>query len=524
MNRILRDWIAETMRRRGEDLPRRPFAVGLVDPCCYDPAAARRAAAVALVQLVADGRAAVSFRRGESYATLETRAVNIDGSLVEPPSLASVDFLELLFGVAAHEGGHLSHSRVPRRLSPIRLWLLNVIDDERIEVAIARDWPPLASPLATTRAQLIRDDVPLRGFLGALFYLVRAPDRMSFLVWRLHRGRLEQAIEILTPFPGSPEDVTRAVSRLVELVPEEERRSPPKFPSFDLKGRSRWRRRGDLRPGPRIRLGNDADAWSEETPKVVWRDAAPDAAGYATASAAARADARVLRDALTTSLKPRWRPMAPTGRIDRRRLHAWSFDERIFRTAEPAPCELTLAVILDLSGSMREWWSELQRVAVAFCEAVHGLRHVRLYVYGHAADGEGEPQTEIVRFATPARGPVLCLGSLPPGANNRDGHALELIASDLLVREASRRTVRVAVHLCDNEPAACDYGGVPARRATQQASEAFGRSFGPLVTLVFGADEEVGGGDPKVVRWREDGGLRDLAKAIAGLVGSPPRA
>jgi hypothetical protein len=525
MSPLLRRWIEETIRRRCEDLPRRPFTPGLVDPQSLDPAAARRAAAVAIVGLIADRLVVVGFRRGESFAVLESRAVNIDGALVEPPTLASVDFHELLFGVGAHEAAHIRYSCILRRPSAIRLWLQNVIEDERIEVAIARGWPPLASPLATTRAELIKSDPALHGFLGALFYLVRAPARMPLLLWMLHRRRLERAIRILTPFPESAADASRAVRRLMRLVRSDERRTLPRLPSFDLSGGSgRRRRRGDLRLGLRSRHAVEEDAWSGETPKAVWSDADGDAAGYTAACIAARADAHVFREALTTALRPRWRPMAPTGRIDRRRLHAWPFDDRIFRVAEPEPCRLTIVLILDLSGSMRSWWNELQRVAVAFSEAAHGLRHVRLHVYGHAADGGGEPQTEITRFATPARGRVLGLGSLPLGANNRDGHALELVASDLLVREASRRAARIAIHLCDNEPAACDYGGAPARRATRLAMAAFTRSFGPLLTLVFGGHEKAAGEDPMVVRWRAEGGIRDLANAIARHLGGAGQA
>lgn len=514
MSPELTEWIEATARRRYERLRGVPFAPGLVDPRCANQGAARRAAAAVLVTLVGGRPAAVHFRPGESYANLEDLVVNVDGALVEPAALASVDFLELLFGVAVHEGGHLYDSRILYSTIPVRRWIYNVVEDERIEVATARRWPALAPLLATTRRELIRPE-HARGFLGALFLLVRAPAKLPFLTWGLQRRRLLRAMRILTPFPDTHAAVLRAVRRLALLVPDEERRKPPSFPCLELRGRKRpGRGRGDLRRGHHGASASGADAWSSDVCEVRWDQADVDAAGYADAALSARADALVLRAALIAAVKPRWRPMATLGLVDRRRLHAWQYDDRIFRTAAPTPREVTIVLILDLSGSMRSWWSELRRVAVAFSEAACGLRHVRLFVYGHAADGDGEPRTEVTRFATPARGPVLGLGTLPPGANNRDGHALDLIAGDMRARAARNSGARIAIHLCDNEPAAHAYGGLPARRATETAMERFARSFGPLLTLVFGGSRKEEGTDRRVVRWREQGAMRELASSI----------
>jgi hypothetical protein len=511
----LSTWIETTARRRGEHLAGAPFAPGLVAAHAADPAACRRAAAAVLVTLVGDRPASVHFRRGESYANLDDLVVNIDGALVEPKgAVASVDFLDLLFGVAVHEGAHLYESQTLRRTTAVRRWIHNVVEDERIEVATARRLPALGPVLATTRRELIRP-AEARGFLGALFLLVRAPTKLGLMAL-LHRRRLESAIRILTPFPETHADVLRAVRRLARLVPRDEARRPPSFPCLELRGRARvGRRGGDLRRGRGGGGAREMDAWSGDACEVRWQEAEADAAGYACAAAAAHGDALLLRAALTAAVTPRLRPMATRGRLDRRRLHAWRWDDRIYRTITAAPRDVTILLILDLSGSMRSWWDELRHVAVAFSEAVCGLAHVRLFVYGHAADGDGEPRTEITRFATPARGPVLGLGSLPPGANNRDGHALDLIARDVTARVGRRADARIAIHLCDNAPAAQDYGGLPARRATADAMQRFGCTFGPLLTLLFGAGKDTGSPDRRVVRWRDEGGMRDLATALA---------
>jgi hypothetical protein len=471
--------------------------------------------ATAIVSLVGGRAADVGFRRGDSWATPDTGAVNIDGALLEAPHLESAEFPELLIGVAAHEGAHLRWSRAWRRASPLWRYLYNVVEDERIEAAAARRWPPLAAPLETTRRALVRAEPGPRGFLVALFLLVRAPERMTSLLWVVHRRRLRRAMEILTPFPESAAEVLVAVRRLARLVPPEERARPPELPAFGVRGRARRGGSAGEEEGAGGWPFGREDEWSDVTPPELWTDARPDPAGYAAARAAAAADARLVHAALAAAVRGAPRPLARTGLLDRRRLHAWRWDPRVFRTGRPAPRPLTLVLVLDLSGSMRGWYDPVQRIAVAFSEAACRLRHVRLHVYGHAADGDGRPRTEITRFATPARGPVLALGTLPEGANNRDGHALALIARDLAAREPDRRRARLALHLCDEDPLACAYAGLPARAATERARAAFQRSFGPLVTVRFGGPRTPA--RPDVLPWRE-GATRALAAAGAARV------
>src|SRR5262249_1663621 len=150
-----------------------------------------------------------------SYANLERALVNVDGALVAPPESAPQELDESMVGVASHEGGHLRYSEGPgKKASALRQWLYNVVEDERVEVAVARRWPALSPPLAAARRMMLRaDDAARSGFLFALFYLVRAPERMPAHLWSGYQRSLEKAMRILSPFPETPEEVVAALRR-----------------------------------------------------------------------------------------------------------------------------------------------------------------------------------------------------------------------------------------------------------------------------------------------------------------------
>jgi hypothetical protein len=527
MIRALESWVAETRRRRGEHVQGEPFSPGLVDPATIDPAAVRRRVAANIVALVGNRPTCVTFDEGDSCASLDQGVVNIDATFIDPPASRCDLVDELLVGVAAHEGGHLLLSRgLRKRPTRLRQWLYNLVEDERIEAEVARRWPPLSPPLSTTREELIRSDTRSHRFLGALFFLVRAPDRMPLLAWIVHERRLRMVTRILTPFPATPAEVEAAVSKLERIVPTAERSNLPRFPSLTLRRRGRTRLAGAPReisgPVRRGRRTRKAE-WRDHEPPVVWKTAPPDPAGYASLRATVMPEARALRAAVLAATTVRRRTALQHGVLDRRRLHAWAFDDRLFRTAQQAARDITLVLILDLSGSMRSRWRDLTRVAVTFSESVRGLPHVRLYVYGHAADGDGFPCTEITRFATPACGQVLSLGSLPSGANNRDGHALELIARDCSARDGAQRRTRLAVHVCDCDPHASSYAGLPARQATRRGVVTFQRVLGPLVVLGMDVPAACDPAPAKMVPWHEACFATDLGHVLAGILAAHRR-
>ena len=157
MNANHRDWVAKTLARRGP--PGRPFAAGLVPPECSDPERALQAAAVAALSAIAARRVSVGFEAGMSYADVENGVANLALDVAQSGDASWL--AERVIGLGAHEGAHLRLSRArPAGESPLFAWLHNLIEDERIECALARYYPVLAFPLAQ-----LRRDVGPGGFL-----------------------------------------------------------------------------------------------------------------------------------------------------------------------------------------------------------------------------------------------------------------------------------------------------------------------------------------------------------------------
>lgn len=478
------DWVAKTRARRGP--PGVPFATGLVPDDCADPERALQAAAVAALHAIAGRRISVGFEAGASYADLENDVANLAFEIAQcgdPRWLA-----ERAIAIGVHEGAHLKLSRVrPSGEPPLFGWLHNLIEDERIECAIARYYPVFAFPLAQLRRDVLRVEPAPVGLVAVLFMLVRAPDRLVPRAWRRNEAFVRAVTEILEPFPRSPAAVTRATRRIFELLPEELRRAEP--PSH-LLGHGCTHEGGHPRDewGGRRRRGGHG--WSGDPggvasdPPVRWSDAARDAAGYERIRREVMAEARWLADRLRALLPRRRDERARTGLLDRRRLYAYRHDERLFRVRGPRPHALSVAVIMDLSGSMRGACEALaQRVAITFAEAAALLPGVRLHAYGHSADLAGTPSTDVVRFPAAPNGRLEGLGALPIGRNNRDAHAITAIGRDLVERAGRRAGPRIAVLICDGLPDAKGFHGEAALRATRQSIARLEHDWGPTILL-----------------------------------------
>src|SRR5262249_14224645 len=154
-------------------------------------------------------------------------------------------------------------------------WLYNLVEDERVEVQVARRWPALSSPLATARERLLRCDASEKSFLGALFHLVRAPDRMPPRLWSAHAALLERAIRILTPFPETRRRGRRRVGRPPGPPPRDERGRAPPFRACALADHAASGR-GHAPGLVACRPPNDG---SEHHPAALWKAAPSDPSG-----------------------------------------------------------------------------------------------------------------------------------------------------------------------------------------------------------------------------------------------------
>jgi hypothetical protein len=146
-------------------------------------------------------------------------------------------------------------------------------------------------------------------------------------------------------------------------------------------------------------------------------------------------------------------------------------------------------MLIDLSGSMGGESAEIaQQVGVLVGEAARLLPEVRLGVYGHCADQQGRPSTEMVRFPLDREGRALGLGHLPIGGNNRDAHAIREVGADLLASPLRASTHRIGILVADGAPSARDFGGLDAILQTREAITWLDRSWGPVL---FIATDEV---------------------------------
>jgi hypothetical protein len=490
MKTLQQSWTAKTAARRGT--PCGPFHAGILPVPCHDAERAWRSAGVALIHAIAGRRVAVSFAEGASFSDLEDDYVNLDWEIAARGEPADVG--ARMLGIAAHEAAHLVWSRArsgdePRVLS----WLHNLIEDERIECALVRRYPVLWHPLDVLRRDVLRVEPAPVSRLACLLVWIRTPERLVARAFRRNQAFLTEVSAILDPYPTTPKAVASAARRIYELLPESERlempahlvvRGCPARHRHDERRRYPWPRR---RPRP----GTGAGGWPgvpgevASFPRTVWSDAPRDAAGYARVRREVERDASWLAERLRELLPRRRSEHARGGRLDRRRLHATPYDERAFRAHGEQRERLVLSLILDLSGSMRGACEQLaQRLAVTLAEAAARVPGVRLYAYGHTADLDGRnPTTDLVRFATPARGPVESLGQLPIGRNNRDAHAFEAIGRDLVARVGARRCPRLAIVLFDGLPDAHGFHGEAAVAATRRSVAWLEQAFGPTVLL-----------------------------------------
>jgi len=486
----------EQHRARWEEVARPdPLSTGMHAASEHAKQSILRAVSRALVNFAAGEPVQVEFRRGASFANMATRRVNINGNLLEEAA-ADPSKIEAFLAHAVHEGGHIFLTR-PLALSDderendgrLLHWIHNIIEDERIEPGIAAIYPPLASPLRAER-EAMHETAPLKWeALEAFFALVRTPDALPAEIWGKHATLLSSAAAILTPFPEDHDGVERATRRILELFPASLRKAARegrwrRLPGGEHLGddkavgsRGGWRRMlEDSLGGP----GEIGAGW----PELSFREPEPDAVAYEEVRRQVAVDADRVSGAFAAMLPARGRQRARTGRLDRRRLHATPYDDRVFRPVEPQILGIDVLLVIDLSSSMRGDSEEIaRRLGITIAEAAMTRSDIRLFVYGHAADIDDSAGTVIFRFATPACGRVNALGRLPVEGNNRDAHAYLEIAADVEAFATRRARARVALLVGDGAPSANDFHGQAAVEATREAIAKLERSWGPVLVM-----------------------------------------
>jgi len=153
-----------------------------------------------------------------------------------------------------------------------------------------------------------------------------------------------------------------------------------------------------------------------------------------------------------------------SGDLDEGSLHKLSYDcENIWaqKTISKLP-DVAVGILVDQSGSMSgPKISHAREICVTLAEAIRKITGVRLYVYGHTANTDGDDVT-IYEHYTPAMGADLKqLGGIQAHANNYDGYAIKDVAKRLSNDEAKRKYLFV---IADGLPAGHGYGGESAAK------------------------------------------------------------
>ncbi len=534
-------WYEEAARRRGlrtsaarTPIPqKRPLAPQLLK------GGAGRADAVAaarsLIETIAERSVLLTLKHETSHARLDKGVVNLDGRILRAPG-SRLTTAERLLGVGAHEAGHFlltEMDTIPR--DPLFRVIQNILEDERIEAEVARRYPCTVVPMHAARRDLLTPAGEDDGFLAAVFTLVRCEAPIPDALWERYESRLRAVLDELQPFPRTPAEVQRAAMHVALRIPPEERESIPEDSRFDWFGGMELD--GDeedalsgirvriLRSGLKGRRPKNQSPEGGEWPAVTWQEAGDASDAYAACASALGGKPAALANRLRAILPPEPVSRQRSGRIDRRRLHTYRYSDRLFQRKLDRESALSVALILDLSGSMMGSSAAIaKQVAVLLSEAVVRLPDARLDVFGHSADLGGSASTWITRFPNDATGRPLGLGDLPIDGNNRDAHAFEVIGDHLLESPARSSRHRLAVIIADGAPSASGFRGDPARDLTRDAILDLERRWGPVLFIATDAIDELRSMVPGAsYRFRSDGPVDELARHLTVAFRRAPR-
>jgi hypothetical protein len=495
MTDLLDDWYRTARSRRCASLRGARLAPSLLGDAEAN-AENSVAAARAVLESLARRPIRLGLDRGGSRANLVTGEVNLDGCVLEAEEAPWTDRVERFLGLAAHEASHFLWT--PTDCAPRdRLFrtIQNVLEDERIEGRLARRHPELIHPLYVTRRDLLTAGTPDSPFLSAFFTLVRCEEPIDPRLWARYEARLCAVIEALTPFPRTFAEVRFASLAIVLQVPPDEYELIPAldlspWPSgllededgYDEDEAAELRRHRRLPGAAAASRGRTSKGRSGAWPPVVWSRAEDARADYARVRGEVAARAGALADRLRSLLPAPRIGRQTSGRIDRKRLHASGYSPRIFRSPGSQPPTLSIAILIDQSGSMEGRSARVaQQVGVLVSEAARMLTEVRLAVFGHHADLGGDASTHMVRYPLDGERRPLGLGRLPIRGNNRDAHALRTLGAELLGSPLAASRYRIAIVIADGAPSARRFNGQEAILQTRDAIVWLDRMWGPVL-------------------------------------------
>lgn len=154
-----------------------------------------------------------------------------------------------------------------------------------------------------------------------------------------------------------------------------------------------------------------------------------------------------------------------SGDLDDGGLHKLSYDsENIWskKTLTRLP-DVAVGLLIDQSGSMSGPKIVAARdLCISMAEALKRIAGVRLYIYGHTANQQGQTDMAIFEHYHPDHGgKTTNLGLIQAYSNNYDGFALKEAARFVSKDPAKRKYMFV---IADGFPSGTGYGGDPAQK------------------------------------------------------------
>lgn len=448
-----------------------------------------------LAKIQTSHQVSIAFVPHTNFSDLESGNVYLDGSVITEcrfrPRATFSERLDILSGIGLHEAMHLECS-IPelclkaKERGQLFSQIHNIVEDEFIESRLAQISPGYVGYLQTAKAYmfgdvhkaLVGEDCSL---LNVFLLFVRYPKDLNWLSAAPYARELGQVKDILTPFPTSGLEVFQTVERIHELLEKSQNlRSLPEstaglqdflartihhqYPLIDPV--KELRKRG-------LRLLDTPDPPTSERDlesKVTWETLDNNLIQYKTDKATVGPYVQKLRAWLrawniSTSTPVRERPR---GRLDPSKLHTIPMgNERIFQQRlQPSQRRVAIALLIDESGSMQGPKIDAARqVAVLFREALHSVRNIELFIFGHTADNP-RSYTNLYRYWQPGWKKRYSLGNIISRQNNRDGIAIQTAAQE--VKRITRFREIILMVISDGQPNAHRYKGDPAVAHTRE--------------------------------------------------------
>lgn len=496
--------------------------------------------------------------------------------------------VDVSVGFGMHEASHAKHSRdvvkvlmrkengrdVPA-FEPLKVaaWLLNLVEDVRIEAATSREWPGFAPYFGRVldwmwdrgTGQATEYGPALKGKMKAVYAICRYPDRLAASEHTIPAPEIDWWKGWQEDYLAGRHDAAATVKAALDHLNEDPK---TRKEMEDLTEAERKEREAGERLAEQIRrlmdaasneygdactTGSSRELVSEELAKEVGRlireglvqadpvvpdgdsnppmfVSKPSETEESRAEFIGRPDATVeaMRTALVfRSSEPRHEvKLQRAGDLDDEELWRWGAGEtRLYteRHIEAQPDAL-MGMLVDMSGSMDGSAGEepkivvAQRLAQTMLWAAHDIEGVTCRVWGHTGDLTSENESDVYRLWEPGD-PMSRLGliaSMEHG-DNYDGHAIAYCA-DIMRREPEAQ--KVLFVLSDGYPAGRNYGDRSAQNHMRQVARWADTQGVTVIQIAIdrtlrAADQARMFGEGNFVMYRSD---HDVARQLTRLM------